>query len=152
MAQIQALVDEISNDPLGRGYASMSNEDVSSSLNSTKDRPGVVDMSDIKAYVLLQKIWGKCQYQAHHGTDRSAQELCFNFIGLIDSLEAVNFANSAAMAGISFQLTEMVVAGLVTAEQRTELLALGDNLQTRGQELNLGRVVAGDIDALRGVI
>lgn len=115
------LKDEITNDPLSRGYSTMSDLEVVASLNKTIDRPikflsgsDIFNATDDEEYAALTDIQ-KSSWDA----------LC--------AIDSINTSSGVAKA----REAELFGGGTAT---RANLLALKNNKQSRAQELGLGRV------------
>lgn len=133
---IIALAAELTNDPLGRGYAGMTPALAAASLNA-RNRPGP-DRDTVPAYEILEAI------VPAEWTSLSAAEK--QRVQTIISAGTVNLkgANTRAMLGAAFG------AGTTT---RANLLALqaGPPI-SRAEELNLGAAVGdGHVVSARGI-
>lgn len=131
----QILVDELTNDPLTRGYSGMTNAQVVSSLNT-------VDRSRNKTSLSGDEIFqatDPTQYGALTDTQKS-QWLAF--CGR-DSLDPFATANVTVV-------TEIFGGGSTTV---TNLNSLRTESVSRGEEIGFGKVREGDVqDARRFVV
>jgi len=122
------LSDEITNDSLVRGYNTMTNAEVATSLNDTIDRP------DVKQYLTGSDIFNATddtEYAALAAADKESWvRLCA--IDSIDTLSGIAKSREAELFG----------AGTAT---RTNLLAIRTTTISRAQELGLGSVNEGDV-------
>jgi len=140
---VSKLSDEITNDPLGRGYAGMDAEQVAFSLTEVKDRPVDNDESidNIKMYLLRKRKY----IVIKDSPELAARE----FMVLLTEFEQLLFDNPGKRKMFKDILSELVDAGLLTSPMRTALLGFVSFTGTRSQELGLGRVRAGDVKESR---
>jgi len=131
------LRNEILNDPLARGYSSMTDEQVASSLN-TKDRtivePTLVTAKELMARMdpavaasILQKL-----------EDASATNSVIKWIlsfltGGSDGID-IGHANTRA------QIDALVVDGVITSSEASSLKALAERAVSRAEELGLPEI------------
>ncbi len=135
MANIAALVDELTNDPLTRGYAGMTDQQVADSLN-TKDRSRN-----------LPEITGDAAFQATDSTEWAGlsdlnKQLWVGFCGR-NSIDPFGSANVALVQNL-FGGGSTTVANLQSL--RTETIS-------RGQELGFGAdVPVGHVEMARAMM
>ena len=127
---IQAIKDELTNDPLTRGYLTMTDAEVKTSLNTVIDRP-------------IQFLSGSAIFNATDDTEyaalTAAQKSSWDALCAIDTIDTSSGVAKAREA-------ELFGAGTAT---RTALLALKNNQVSRAQELGLGNVRLFQIAAAR---
>ena len=127
-----SLKDEITNDPLTRGYAGMTDAQVADSLTNTIDR-----------VVTKQFISGSEIFNATDDTEYSAltdaQKSAWDALCAIDQIDTVSGVAKAREA-------ELFGGGTTT---RTNLLAIRNETVSRAQELGLGNVNEGDVRQAR---
>ena len=148
MADIAALAAELTNDPLVIGYAGMLDQQVLDSL-SAMVRPGVFETSDAREYLLLQGRWPAIEDAVLHHADAPVRQAAWSIKIVLDRYDTINMADPMRVAAISGTLDALVAAGLIVAADKTALLALGNDKQSRTAELGLGRLTVGDIMAAR---
>lgn len=141
------LRSEIANDPLGRGYASMTDEQVAASLNNL-DRP-VTRPTPVTAKSLMALL------------DPATAAT------ILDKLEAAASSNSAVKWILSFiqgdaegvdlghpntraQIDALAVAGVLTADEASLLKSLADSLVSRAEELGLPDIKPWMVAHVRG--
>lgn len=128
------LSDEITNDPLARGYAGMTDAQVAASLT------GVIDRTKTRATVSGSEIFNATddvEYAALTDAQKSAWDaLC--------AIETIDTGNGVAKA----REAELFGAGTTT---RSNLVALRTESVSRAQELGLGNVNEGDVRQARAV-
>ncbi len=131
------LRSELANDPLGRGYATMSDEQVAASLNNP-DRL-IVQSTMVTAKGLMALL------------DPATAA------AILDKLEAAASSNSTVKWILSFmqgsaegvdlghpntraQIDALAAAGVLSADEASLLKALADNLVSRAEELGLPEI------------
>jgi hypothetical protein len=130
---IDALIAELFNDPLGRGYAGMTAEQAAASLNAV-NRPrfrSAIPAAEIFAAVDLT------EYKALTAQERDA-------FALVIAMGTVN-ANDANTRGI---LSAIFPGGGAT---RPRLIAVAQEQVSRAAELGLGDVMPGHIEEARRI-
>lgn len=149
------LAAELTNDPLGRGYASMSDSEIADSLNA-RDRPGRVPVParDIRKYVLMNGLWPAIAMLAQ-STEASPQArgAAITLMQTLapNSFDIVSLDEPAVFDAVSNMADAMIAAGAITEEHRNAVLAMGNGLTSRARELGLGVVSHADVAfALRG--
>ena len=127
-----SLTDEIATDPLGRGYAGMTNVQVADSLNNTIDR--VVTKEFLTGSEVFN-VTDDVEYAALTEAQKTAWDaLCA--IDLIDTSNGVAKAREAELFGVATTTR----SNLQTAKQSTV---------SRAQELGFGQVDEGDVKQAR---
>lgn len=143
MVDMNILREEISQDPLSRGYSAMSDGQVAESLNG-RNRPGrgVVASSEVRRYVLLNGLWPRLQAVASSATDETQRGTAMTILQVMapNSFDEIRMNDPSVHAAVSSMLQVMVDAGAMTAENRAEMVALGDRTISRADELGLGLV------------
>lgn len=143
MANVDILREEITNDPLGKGYEGMADSQVADSLN-TPDRPGKkpVPATDVRLYVLLNGLFPAIQNLAANGQNPAQRGTAITILQTIapNSFDTIRMNLPNVHAAVSQMLQTMVDAGVMTAQHRTDMLALGDATISRAQELGLPNV------------
>lgn len=140
MANVDILRDEITNDPLGRLYSAMADHEIADSLNHP-DRPGrkPVPATDVRLYVLLHGIFPGIQNLAANGQDPTQRGTAITILQTIapNSFDTIRMNLPNVHAAVSQMLQTMVDAGVMSAQHRTDMLALGEATISRAQELGL---------------
>jgi hypothetical protein len=143
MSTIDELRNEISTDPLGRGYSDMQDSEVADSLNEPS-RNGMreVPSSDVRMYVLLHGLWPAFQAAATTSPDPTIRATAITILQTIGagSFDTIRMNRADVYTGVSQMLQTMVSAGVMTEQNRAEMLALGETMVSRAQELGLGQV------------
>lgn len=141
---IAALVDEIANDPLGRGYAGMSDTQVSASLNAA-DRPSSKRVSNAK---YLQWIAGARRKVIGDAADSHADATVRGLAQV--ALDLLLRADIEYDRGDHLPLLQALQAGgVLTAGDVTALDAQADTIVSRADELGIGRVRDRDVREAR---
>lgn len=170
------LKAELDADPLVRGYAGMSDQEAADSINAV-DRPGAADPEAVQRTVLLERhrsnnggdtaatnIYGRLKVmseatvgvdvfgQSNQGGDElsvaeDVHSACTFLRMIAGDLIPLEMQGSA----IAPVLNDLVRAEVMGAGDRAALKALSDNKQSRGQEIGVGNVIAGDVLAARNL-
>lgn len=152
MADMNLLREEIAQDPLSRGYAGMADSQVADSLNA-KDRPGrgVVPSSEVRRFVLLNGLWPRLQAVADNATDETQRGAAITILQVMapNSFDEIRMNDPAVHGAVSAMLQVMVDAGAMTAEHRDAMIALGDRMVGRADELGIGFVHHLDVGTAR---
>jgi len=141
------LRDELSNDPLGRGYADMTDLEVAQDLMS--ERLTIrkrVQVPRLGQFLMEEDLWEIIREATGSSTEAEAK--------------AAENVRDAAMAppaevdldseGLSTALDTLVSEGTITASQRDSIDALADYNVSRAGQLGLGTVREGDVSRARG--
>lgn len=140
MANIDILREEIMTDPLSKNYEAMADSEVADSLNMA-DRPGKkpVAATDVRLYILLNGLFPGIQNLAANGQDPTQRGTAITILQTIapNSFDTIRMNLPNVHGAVSQMLQTMVDAGVMTMQHRTDMLALGDTLISRAQELGL---------------
>lgn len=139
------LRNELLNDPLARGYATMNDADAADSLD-TRNRPSVVPIPEIVRVAGLQGTYANVKLLAENASS-PYRKVAINVIRILDGGEigVINFDHPTVLQ----MLQALVDAGALSAAQRDEIVALKNNRLTRAEEIGLGTVAAGDVQRAR---
>ena len=145
--QYTILENEISNDPLSRGYASMTDQEVADDLNTayrTKPDHSHKFLRDVAAATtdfdtLLPKLEAV--------TTPSVVEALVAMRTYAES-GGLDFAHAKTIA----MLNQLATSGVITTAERDELLSLGKQPATRAEELGLPKPEAGHIASARKLL
>jgi hypothetical protein len=147
---LNTLHDELTADPLARGYAGMTDAEAAASLN-TVDRPqtGLLDTAEIDTYLLVNGLWYPI-YQVSGGGDPPTNPpdggvgvgmvrgACAVLLHLLERHPQLD----TSLSIVGDVTTALKAGGLVTQAQIGEIVALATTLVSRGAELGLGYVAA----------
>lgn len=143
MADIDILREEIVTDPLARLYADMADSEVADSLNAP-NRPGrgPVSAASVRSYILLNGIWPRLQGLAAAAPDATVKGTAITILQVMapNSFDTIRMNDPSVHAAVSAMLQTMVDAGAMTADQRAAMIALGDKMISRAEELGLTQV------------
>lgn len=131
----QTIRDELDNDPLARGYAGMTDQQATDSLN-TEDRS--VDRETMSASEIFEAI-EVAEWQALTADQKNQVE---KVIQLGDNIQIGTGTKARAFLADAF--------GPATTTRAT-LLSLAQETISRAQELGLGTLVIGDIQNARAL-
>ncbi len=132
MANLDDLKDELVNDPLGRGYSGMTDEQASNSLN-------VVNRTKNKTSMTGSEVANAVDIGEFNALSAGDEQLIWNVIHIGDidpfGVEATIFTNVFGMG--SATITSLAAARKIPV--------------SRAQELNLGRIGPGLVTEARKV-
>ena len=141
------LRNEVLNDPLARGYATMTPQQVAASLN-TKNRQ-VVRSTMANARTVMAKlgpdagaaVLDKLQAAA---SQSSSVKWAMSFV---TSPEGIDLGNPATRA----QLDALAAAGVITQQEATSLKSIAEYTVSRAEELGLSEVLPWQVAHVRGM-
>lgn len=143
MVDMPRLKSELADDPLTVGYAEMSDAEVADAIN-LPTRPGKreVPANDVRMFVLLNGLWPAIQAVAASSTNPVHQGTAITILQTLGagSFDVIRMNKPDIAGGVAQMLATMVEAGAMTEGHRTAMVAMGDTLISRGQELGIGRV------------
>jgi len=170
MVNLQELADELTNDPLTRGYSGMNDQAAADDLNLLLySGPSNVEAvftylaletrrtnngSDTVASSLLGRIRSVASEtigQNMHGGTRACDWIhrttCQGFLEIINSplFGQFDFTDSRMGDDTIGMLQGLVDAQCIGSGDRTAIMALSQNLRARGEVLGFGRVTHSDI-------
>ena len=120
------LLAERTNDPLTRGLAAASDDDATAAMNAI-DRPAPVPVREVVDYLLLVDKWVAVQ----DSTGTPARNFAVRLLGTVVDFMATDVLRDVA---------GLVSDGVLDQRGADGLLALGENRQSRGQEIGVGQV------------
>lgn len=142
------LVDELRKPE----YAALDDQQAADAINAktvTYRRPA--SSADVKAAAIRAGYWADIDIGCD-STDAATRRLCRNVRGWLEDcagkLPTLDIDNLATQA----MLTSLVDKGLMTADNKAELLALGDATQSWAEHVGLGVVGIGAVRNARKVI
>lgn len=144
---MSTLSDELTNDPLGRGYSGMSDLAASVDLN-TEYRTRTINVPIRELLVYLLKA-GKMKPidVAGNTPAHPAEQECYAFMSIMNN---ANFEDlDLSDATLRSMLINIRNAGLLDAADQTAILAMADEPVSRATELGLRRVRVGTVAAAR---
>ncbi len=149
--EMQILRDEITRDPLGRGYTLMSDEQLARSLNAP-DRPGraAVPVGRLRRYLALRGLYRPLKDLAGDAmTDPEARAAAETALAITaaGAFDTVDYADTDVYGALATALAALQSAGVLSAADHDALLNMGDALLARAAELGLGPV--GHLDVAR---
>lgn len=123
------LSAELADDPLGRGYAGMSDAEAAASLNATdREKPRRVPVGE-----LLTVLRDRGKWLAIKVSDLEPAAAARDLFEGAQIVPDVNLANPAMQAG----LDGLQDADLIDAGTRADIEALGETRRSRAEELGL---------------
>lgn len=153
--KLAILAAEIVGDSLARGYAQMSDSEVADDLARIY-RAGrqAVYARDVRRYVLLNGIWPAVQaLAADVNAALQSRGAAITFLETLapNSFDQFNLQETAVYQGVDASLGMLQAAGVLTADQRADLLGLADTQMSRAHELGLDGLDHIDVARARGV-
>ena len=146
----EILTAELIADPLGRGYAEMTDQEAADAMNAvdrTRNKtPHKAPLWQIKQLCLEQGVWFALKLAA--ATESPIQGAAATAVELIedDRFENLDLDNAAAQQ----MLAALAAGGVVTQAQSDAIYALGTETLSRAAELGLPTVALQDIEIARG--
>lgn len=140
------LRDEIVNDPLGRGYASMAPDQIADDLNTAYRTVSVdIPLEAIVGYVLANDLWFGIR-QAASDPSHTAHKAALYAIDLIEFAKA-EMIMAIDPQSMTFQglMAQLVQGGVFTQAHADAIMGMGTRIISRAEELGLGRVRTGDV-------
>ena len=136
------LCPEIANDPLERGYAAMSDEELANSLN-TADR----SKPDTTKYTLREYLrrYGLDGVESMRAAVAAASPTAIEVLTDYGENGGLDFSHENTVHAIG----DLQTAGALTAEQAANWIALGVNTVSRATELGLPAVTVGHVNSAR---
>lgn len=138
MPTTQQLRQELDDDPAGIGYAgplAAGDDTAVAELLNTRVFRGPVPIIDVSAYCTTRGITGMVEATAwDQSTPLAVRGLCFGVLSILRDDMRLNVAD---MDDPAFdQMTDALIAlGLLTAAQKSDLHALGENRRSRAEVL-----------------
>jgi len=138
------LISEIRNDPLGRAYASMSDEEVAASLNEKNRRVPT------ERFISMRAIANVLNDEEYAKVKSAIQVSASQSVRVADMLAFLNMPcdDTGTTGGIDFgneAVRQMIqhlaqVDSTISPETIDKLLSLGERIASRAEELGLGEV------------
>jgi hypothetical protein len=142
------LSDELANDPLGRLYPGMTDAEAAISLNFT-DRPGPVPAKDVRRYLLLAGKWPGIVDAASTSATEAVRLAAVNIIDTLANFEDFDLQDATVLAAVTAGLDGLIAVSLMDAAEKTVILAMENNRQSRAQEIGAGRLYWHDVQKAR---
>ena len=130
MADIEKLRAEIVNDPLGRGYSSMTDAEVADSLNARdRQQPVPIPSVEVKRYLFTRQLW----LPIKRGTDNAAETVRDG----LEMFESFRVDESDVAATMDGMLDALISAGYITSSDKSAIQEMGVKMLTRAEEKDL---------------
>lgn len=145
-----ALKSELTVDPLGRGYASMSDGAAADRIN-VSDRTGNVAITpqELHAYFLFNGLWQGVVNLSNNTTNASQQAAAIALIEICHWWQTIDLGNPTVWNGMGSLLTLLRQATVISSAQQSAIVALANKPRSRAEELGLGPVSHLDVAAAR---
>ena len=150
---IAKLRAELTEDPEGYGYADLPDPEAANALNApTRPSRGTVAAAEVRRFVLLNGIWPRLT-AAQNAPDQFIAGTAQTILQTLapNSFDEIRMGDPAVAKAVGDMLETMVAAGVMTADQRDKMMALGDVIISRAEELGLERVHHLDVAEARRV-
>lgn len=168
------LKTELTTDPLARGYAAMGDEAAAVNLTTLIDRPADGSVKALLNYLLVNKnrtgdgtdtvttsmlgrlilIGGAALASKPFGTTTASFDVTLDYkcsaLALLEIIRNPNIQTLPYQSStLQVLLTDMINAGVMKAADKTAIIAMSNNLQSRAVELGLGGVTTSDVARAR---
>jgi len=145
------LTEELSTDPLERGYAEMTDVEVATSLNTADVTVRqLVPLWRVKKTAIEEGCWLPIQAAAASHETPAVQGAAMIAIDYINDQRFENL--DMDLPSTQQMLGALVAGGVISAEQSATLDALADSTTSRASQLGIGRVGAGHVESARSRI
>ena len=133
MADIEGLAKEMNEDPLNRGYSSMSDQQVADDLNtSRRTKYRDVPVAELVGVVELRGIYEKLESAS---TTEAAKLLRLS--GNKSPITSLAYSDSSQRTQIDGLLDQLAADGIISSEDQEALKDLGTYKVSRAEELGL---------------
>lgn len=142
------LKDELINDPLSRGYPGMSDADAAANLNTVyRTRLRAVSMTELREWAAVDARAFNIRTGIDNGVLTNQQRsLCIIADKLLGTDDGTLDPSNAQHATF---INELVAADVLSADDKTALVAKATDNISRAVELGLGVVAPGHIENAR---
>jgi len=141
--RIQAIKTELDTDPLGLTYSELDDTAVAVSLNEkTRSKLEPISSAELLAWSASNARLQKIKTAVESGADdtiKSVAQAAYLMITRDDTTLDLNLADRVAL------LDALVSYSVLTAEDKTSLESLATVAISRGEEIGVGLVRAGDV-------
>jgi len=141
--RIQAIKTELDTDPLGLAYSELDDTAVAVSLNEkTRSKLEPISSAELLAWSASNARLQKIKTAVESGADdtiKSVAQAAYLMITRDDTTLDLNLADRVAL------LDALVSYSVLTAEDKTSLESLATVAISRGEEIGVGLVRAGDV-------
>lgn len=135
-----ALNSELTNDPENLGYAAYVNaaDDIAlANLLNARNRAGrrIINCWEVKLHAIQNNYWPVIKIAAETASDATAKAAAQTTLDYINDLRFTAFDIDSVTS--QTLLTVLVMAGIMTSDQKDSLSALADTQISRAEELGL---------------
>ena len=117
-------------------YSTLSDAEAVEALYA-KNRPGPVPAKDVRKYLMMVGRWAAIADDVIHGSSSVTRQACRTLVDALENFEDFDLQDTAILAVVTAGLDGLIATGHITSEQKTAILAMEDNRQSRLQELGL---------------
>ena len=130
MANINALAKELSEDPLGRGYAAMTDQEAADDINTLYRQQSVpIQVSEMRRYMFVNGLWMTLK--------KSTTDLAEEVRDAVNMFETFEVGDSDVQSRLTGMMDALVTQGFMTDADKQNILAMGVTTQSRAVELGL---------------
>lgn len=181
MGRIAVIKSEIDGDPLTRSYVGMTDIQVANDMNTAyrdapadqgslfnylaleKAREDPAEGLSTHTEGLSTHIYGRLRRAADGviGTDvfvvggasltDNRKDACVTFLQIVDADRLGSITDNLNSTKFGDLLDEVIAAGVMKSGDKTAIVALSQNMQSRGTELGVGVVYEGHVAAARAL-
>jgi len=152
----EQLKTELLTDPIGIGWSAMTATQIADAGNSAginhPNRPVPIPSREVRRYLLIAGAWSAIKDDALIGSTPETRQACITLIDALDNFEDFDMSDAAVATAVNGALDALIATGHLdeaTMGQKTAILALGNDKQSRAKELGLPYIRAGYVDAAR---
>ena len=137
----EILVEELQNDPLGRGYTNMSDQQVADSLNEpNRTRLRSVPVSEFINYLYEVSDASNISRmrlikQGRETATSPVAELAADLVDLLQEVPQLDMTVSEFSNRMDVMLQSLVDGGLLLDAEKTDLMGKGEEVISRAQEI-----------------
>ena len=144
----EKLVAELASDPVGMGYASMTDAQVSAAIAAnTRPTRQLVPLWLIKRRLIETGAWLAIVQYANEGENAQVRAAAALTCIYVDDTRFENL--DLDLPATQAMLGALQLAGLITAEMASEIDTLADAWTTRAAQLGLPNVAPGHVQSAR---
>ena len=144
MSRESILAAEFTNDPLNIGYSTMTDAQRLSSI-TTKNISAKVPISarSVKRYLILNDKW----LTIKNSTDANA----LIALDALKEFDEFDVQDSLVLNKLTSIIDGLITAGLVTTTDKTNVLAMGDTMISRAEQLGVSNPTLAEVARARNI-
>jgi len=126
-------------------YDGLSNLEIAAVLN-TLNQDAPIPSIDVKRYLLLKGKWPGIVDAAAHSDTAAIRQAATNMVESLASFVDFNTGDATILAAVTAGLDALVATALMTATNKTEILAMKSNRKSLADVNGWGYLKEGDIE------